>query len=188
MRTGTYLLIVLATLMGLTATQATLAVSVNPLTINSQAEYTLVVAFSDSALRFNLTVYLPQELTFTNNMTVTKDSILLNSSQYALNQTNRSILILYAVGNTTLVVNNILNPSSAIATFDFTLSTNISTDSTSPTVSNFVDFTANSLQSCLFAFTGTTEQINSTLLASMVLSDSLPAGLIQVTIGYPLQW
>ena len=166
--------------------QTSVLVSTTTKKINTLATYTFVLTFDTSATRTALTIYLPSALSTTASTTVAVAGNTLNSSQYTLSA--NSVSITRSMTNTSVVVTNIMNPSSAITTIDFTIATNVATDSQSASIYNYLAYEFNPLQSCRYAFTGTTEQVNSTLTTTLLLNDPLPLGSNRITIGYPINW
>jgi hypothetical protein len=167
----------------------TLNVTLNNLNINALTTYTYQITFSDSVTRNLVTLNFPSQVTLSNSTTVHLNSATLNSSQYIIYSNNNSIVINKTMTNSaSIAINNVKNPSSAISTFSFTISSNNSNDSLSPSIYNTVNYSPGSLQSCQYSFSGTTEQMNSSLSVNFVLKDQIPTGNNKVTIGYPVKW
>ena len=96
--------------------------------------------------------------------TVILNTTTLNASQYTIYSSNNSILISRSMNTSSNIgVTNVKNPSSAISTYSFTISSKNANDSISPSIYNTINYSPGSLQSCQYSFSGTTEQSNSTL-------------------------
>jgi hypothetical protein len=168
------------------SSQTTVAVTASNQNINTLATYTFTLTFDSAASRSNLIIYFPSQLSLTGSTTITQGGTLLNTTQYLL--TNTTVQLSRTIINTTIIVTNVRNPSSAISTFDFTISTNTSTDSQPASIFNYITYNPGALQSCRYAFTGTTEQSNSTLTATIILNDPVTIGSNSITVGYPINW
>jgi len=179
-------LLILLLLAAVVNSQTTVTVTASNQNINTLANYTFTVTFDSASLRSNLTIHLPSQLATTNSTRVTQGGTLLTSTQYSI--TTNSIVLNKTVSNTTIIVSNVMNPSSGISTFDFTISSNISTDNQPASIFNYLTYAPGALQSCRYAFTGTTEQTNGTLTATLVLNDPVTVGSNIITIGYPINW
>ena len=170
--------------------QATiLNVTLSNLNINALTTYTYQISFSDSSARNLLTLVFPSQVTLSTNTSLQLNSTTLSPSLYTIYTNNNSILINKTMANSsTIAINNVKNPSSAISTYSFTISSNNTNDSLSPSIYNTVNYSPGSLQSCQYSFSGTTEQTNSSLSVSFVIKDQIPVGSNKVTIGYPVKW
>ena len=173
----------------LATAQTNLTILIANLNINALTSYTYQIAFSDTIPRNQVTLVFPAQVSLAGITTVQFNSVTLNSSVYTVNTVNNSIVFNRSV-NTSLivVVNNVKNPASAISTFNFTISSNNPNDSLSPLIFNMINYTPGSLQSCVYTFSGSTEQTNSTLRTTILLKDPIPAGNSKITIGYPIKW
>ena len=166
--------------------QATVSVNESSRDINTLATYTFDITFGDASARTPLTLNFPSQLTISSNASVSVNSVLLNASDFAINA-GPSITINQTFTNkVVVVVDNILNPPSAIGTSDFSISTNNSNDS-GLNIQNYVSYISGSLQSCLFSFSGTTEQTGCTLTSTVVLSDPIPQDG-KVVVEFPNSW
>jgi hypothetical protein len=183
-------LFVLFSLMAGVRSQATLNVSVSTTHINSLATYTLTITFTNSLNRTLINLNFPPQIGLvTGTTTVQLGGILLNSSQYTINSGNSSIVINKTINSSsTVVVSNAKNPSSTITTYSFTMSTNNTNDTTTPNIFNNINYTPGTLLSCLYSFTGTTEQTNCTLSAAITIEDPIASGNSQIVISYPNKW
>jgi hypothetical protein len=167
----------------------TLNVTISNLNINALATYTYQITFSDSSARNLVSLIFPSQITLSNTITVTLNITTLNASQYTIYSSNNSILISRSMNTSSNIgVTNVKNPSSAISTYSFTISSNNTNDSISPSIYNTINYSPGSLQSCQYSFSGTTEQSNSTLSVNFVIKDQLPIGSNKITIGYPIKW
>ena len=184
-------LLLFSCLLGGVRSQASFNVSVSSTQINANATYTFLISFTNTLNRTNLNINFPSQIGLVSGTTtVTLNSLLLNSTQYTIYPGNSSIIISKTVNSTTtVVVNNAKNPSSAITTYSFTISSNNTNDTTSPdNIFNSISYTAGTLLSCLYSFAGTTEQTNCTLTATITVQDPVSVGNSQVVISYPNKW
>lgn len=167
----------------------TLNVTLSNLNINALTTYTYQIIFSDSSTRNLVTLNFPSQVTLSNSTSVQLNSTTLNSTLYTIYTNNNSILINKTMNNSvSIAINNVKNPSSAISTYSFTISSNNSNDSLSLSIYNTVNYSPGSLQSCQYSFSGTTELTNSSLSVNFVIKDQIPTGNNKVTIGYPVKW
>jgi len=150
-------LILFLTLPSYLSCQTSLSVSISNLNINAATTYTYLITFSDSAIRSLLNLNFPSQVALGNISSIFVNSTALTLSQYTVYSSNNSIVINKTMYNSVNVtVTNVKNPPSAISTFNFTISSNNSNDSLSPSIYNMVNYSPGSLQSCLYAFSGTT--------------------------------
>jgi hypothetical protein len=189
MRLQLYFLLLLVAFLVPGLSQTNLTVAVSTTLINTLATYTYSISFASNATRSQLTLVFPAQLTLSSNTSLAVDSVALNSSQFTVYPSNRSIVLSKNVASTAAVTaSNVLNPSSAISTYSFSISSNNSNDTVAATIFSLISYTPGALQSCRYAFAGTTEQSNSTLTATLVLGNSLTIGNNQLTLGYPIRW
>lgn len=152
-----FLIILLLSCFPTANSQTTLNVSISNLNINALTTYTYQITFSDTSIRNLLTINFPLQTTISNTTAVQINGTTLNQSQFTINQASKSIVINKTVSTAaTIAISNVKNPPSAISTYSFTISSNNSNDNLSPSIYNTVNYAPGTLQSCQYAFKGST--------------------------------
>jgi hypothetical protein len=144
-------------LVAIAAGQTTFKVTTSNKIINTLAEYTFSIAFGNTTTRSTLYLYLPSSLSLSTSSTATLNSVLLNSTQAVFYTGNSTVKLTASMSsNLTVILTSVMNPTSALGTYDFKIATNIAGDSVGPYIFNLIDYQSGALKSCLYSFGGTT--------------------------------
>ncbi len=169
--------------------QAELNITSSSNKINTLATYTYTITFPDTTNRTQIYLFFPSQLSLSSSTYAQISGTNLTSIQCVVYTSNNTILVNKTVNGTVVIdVKNVMNPTSSISTYNFTISSNNVSDTTSPNLRNKIDYQPGTMNSCLYSFTGTTEQSNSTLTTTIVLGNALTIGSDQIKVSYPIRW
>jgi hypothetical protein len=149
--------------------------------INAVTSYAWTIAFDSSTNRNNLNLTFPSACTLLPNATaaIGGTGLAATVSGSTLLITGSSLLL----GTVTITVSNVQNPSSAISTYSF-LATSVLDASFSLAQSAFIQYQKGTLVSSFWSFSACTEQQNSNLTVTAVISNPVAAGNSKFLIGY----
>lgn len=158
------------------------SVSVSPLTVNSIATYTWSITLT--ATTTSLTLTFPTQVSVLSNCTVT-----VNGATPSFSRTTNTVTITSSLSGLSLsvIVSNVQNPPSAIATFSFSYLTSASL-TVSMALVNQIQYQTGTLSSCPWSFSLCTEQANSDLSISFTTTNKLLSGNNYFLIGFSSLW